>query len=61
MISTFTLTQKEQAAISLFKLEHKGHGPEFEYTFIPTGVGIKVCVKCKGCGKVKDVTDYNSW
>lgn len=60
-MSSFSLNQKEQASEALFKLDHKGHGPDFEYTFIPTGVGIKVRIKCKGCGKSKDITDYSTW
>lgn len=56
MYNTFQLNIKEQEAASLFKLEHKGHGPNFEYTFLPTKTGITVKIKCLGCGKIKNIT-----
>ena len=61
MCSVFRLNEVEEAASALFKLEHKGHAPSFQYIFQSTGIGVKVQIKCPGCGKVKDITDYNSW
>ena len=61
MCSVFRLNEVEEAASALFKLEHKGHAPSFQYIFQSAGIGVKVQIKCPGCGKVKDITDYNSW
>lgn len=61
MCSIFRLNEVEEAASALFKLEHKGHAPSFQYIFQITGTGVKVQIKCPGCGKIKDITDYNSW
>ena len=61
MCSIFRLNENEQNSASLFKLEHKGHAPSFQFIFQTTGIGVKVQIKCPGCGKVKDITDYKSW
>ena len=61
MCSTFKLNEKEQSSASWFKLEHKGHAPSFQFIFQSAGIGVKVQIKCPGCGKVKDITDYKSW
>ena len=61
MCSVFRLNENEQSSASLFKLEHKGHTPSFQFIFQSTGIGVKVQIKCPGCGKVKDITDYKSW
>ena len=61
MCSIFKLNEKEQSSASLFKLEHKGHAPSFQFIFQSAGIGVKVQIKCPGCGKVKDITDYKSW
>ena len=61
MCSVFRLNEVEEAASALFKLEHKGHAPSFQYIFQSAGIGVKVQIKCPSCGKVKDITDYNSW
>lgn len=60
-MNVFSLNQKEQASEALFKLNHKDHNSNFEYTFIPTAIGVKIRIKCKSCGKSKDITDYSSW
>jgi len=56
MYSYFQLNAKQQEAASLFKLEHKGHSPEFEHIFMPTKTGVIVKIKCPGCGKTKNIT-----
>jgi hypothetical protein len=61
MCSIFKLNENEQSSASLFKLEHKGHAPSFQFIFQSAGIGVKVQIKCPGCGKVKDITDYKSW
>lgn len=61
MCSVFRLNENEQSSASLFKLEHKGHAPSFQFIFQTTGIGVKVQIKCPGCGKIKDITDYKSW
>ncbi len=61
MCSAFRLNEDEQSSASLFKLEHKGHAPSFQFIFQSAGIGVKVQIKCPGCGKVKDITDYKSW
>lgn len=32
-------------------------GAKFAYTFIPTGLGLVIQVKCDVCGRVLDLTD----
>ena len=61
MCSVFRLNEVEEAASALFKLEHKGHAPSFQFIFQTTGIGVKVQINCPGWGKVKDITDYKSW
>lgn len=61
MYSTFQLNSNEQISESLFKKEHDKHSSTYEYTFIPTAIGVKVRIKCRSCGKSKDITDYSSW
>ena len=33
----------------------------FKYIFTPTGIGRSVDIVCPYCGKVKNITDVDSW
>lgn len=32
-----------------------------EVSFVPTGLGTLISVRCHGCGESKDITDIDSW
>jgi hypothetical protein len=36
-------------------------GGQFEYRFIPTGLGYLITIKCVCCNEISDITDYSSW
>jgi hypothetical protein len=61
MCGYFQLNAEEQASAALFKLEHKGHSPVFDYIFQPTGIGVIVKIRCPECKKEKDITNYKKW
>ncbi len=54
----------EVAAADAFTKKHrckKGSKRRHTYLLSPTGIGLKVVVRCDECQKTKDVTDYDSW
>ena len=36
-------------------------GGHINFIFVPTSIGDAVSVKCNICGKIKNITDYDSW
>jgi hypothetical protein len=61
---TFTLSPKEELALSEFKAKvykkHKKYG-SFTIMFTPTAIGNVVEVRSGLTGKTKDITDYSCW
>ena len=71
-MTSFTLTEQEEASAKRFITWHKRCRPNkisdempqyapFQYIFKPLGIGNAVAIKCPYCGKVKDITDIDSW
>jgi hypothetical protein len=68
MIKVFTMTEKEENSIELWKEVHdkkcklkKKNRPRFyTYCFTPTGIGTAIKIQCS-CGKGEDVTDVSTW
>lgn len=40
---------------------HGAIGGHISYTFIPTGIGNAVTIKCGDCDKEENITDYDCW
>lgn len=70
----FKLTEKESQAAEEFIEEHKNCckeklgkevfssiGGGFTYIITPVSLGLCVSIICNSCGKVKDITDSESW
>ena len=61
----FALSDRERERLDFFVNEHPyscGRGrDDFTLRFTSTGIGTRVVVKCKGCGKKEDVSEYESW
>lgn len=58
------LSEKENADAEHFHWKHrcKRKGTRnLELTAKPTGLGLRIDVKCLLCGKTKDISDYDSW
>ena len=64
---TFILNDKEEQNYKEFCKKHKNceftstTGGKISIEFIPTGLGDVKVVKCKSCGKEKDITDIECW
>ena len=67
---TFKITGTELDKINEFKKKHKEScvrkqnltlGEYWTYSFIPTGLGNVVSIKCNLCGEQEDVTDVDNW
>ena len=67
---TFKITGTELDKINEFKKKHKEScackqnltlGEYWTYSFIPTGLGSVVSIKCNLCGEEEDVTDVDNW
>lgn len=59
---TFELNQLESKRCKEFTQEHStcsggSMGEKFEVSFIPTGMGDCITIKCLSCGIKKDITD----
>lgn len=64
--SSFRLNDVETTSLNIWSANHQkscGRLRESTYTtmFTGTAIGMKSEVKCNKCGKVKDITDYESW
>lgn len=65
----FTLNEKESAKHNKFTKKHSKCNDRtdtigtshIETIFVATGLGYIISVKCKKCGKEKDITDYDMW
>lgn len=58
----FALSSEEHDQAELFAAEHRDcKSNSFTLKFTATGVGTKIVVKCKGCGKKKDISEYDRW
>lgn len=57
----FVLSEMETERYHKFSQEHRKCNALMEICIIPTGIGNIVSVKCKACGKIKDITDIDSW
>lgn len=56
------LTDKERKSLKKFKKKHFNDGHSAcSVIFTETGIGRKVEVRCNGCFKIKDISDYESW
>ena len=70
-MANFTLNEVEEKRANDFKQWHKRCRPKsndpyrqyapFKYIFTPTGIGSSVDIVCPYCGKVKNITDVDSW
>lgn len=58
---SFILSKKERERYEEFRKKHRECRSLVEVSFIPTGIGNIVKVKCNGCKKNKDITDVDSW
>ena len=59
---SYKLSKDEYKAYKDFKKHHKTCPGETQICFTPTaGIGIACAVRCNGCGKEQDITDYNAW
>ena len=67
---TFKITGAELNKVNEFKKKHKEScvckqnltlGEYWTYSFIPTGLGNVVSIKCNLCGEQEDVTDVDNW
>lgn len=59
---SYKLSTDEYKAYKDFKKQHKTCSGETQICFTPTaGIGIACSVRCTGCGKEQDITDYNAW
>lgn len=59
---SYKLSADEYKAYKDFKKHHKTCPGETQICFTPTaGIGIACEVRCAGCGKEQDITDYNAW
>ena len=65
--TTFSLNEVETERLRQFVSEHKKHarhlvfGELVKVSFVPSTMGTHSEVKCITCGKVEDITDYDSW
>jgi hypothetical protein len=57
----FRVSDVERKSIAAFVKKHHGPALDFTLRFTATGIGTKIVVKCQGCGKEADVSDYESW
>lgn len=58
------LNEAENKAADHFLWKHrckKGAQRKVALTCSPTGIGINIKAECLGCGRAKDITDYQSW
>ena len=66
MIS-FALQDKEEKSFRKFEKKHSkcsyrdAIGGKMAITFIPTGIGEVVIVKCQSCNKEENITDFSTW
>ena len=70
-MTNFTLNEVEEKRANDFKQWHKRCRPKsnnplkqyapFKYIFTPTGIGNGVDIVCPYCGKVKNITDVDTW
>ena len=71
---SINFTDSEYTASREFKKEHRdcckkifrkeyfsATGGAFTYIITPTGLGNIIKIKCNSCGKIKDITDEDSW
>lgn len=59
---SYKLSVDEYRAYKDFKKQHKTCSGETQVCFTPmAGIGIACAVRCTGCGKEQDITDYNAW
>lgn len=67
---TFTLEGKELENAEAFKKKHRESccskqnltlGEYWTYSFMPTGLGPAVSIKCNLCGEEENITDYDCW
>ena len=67
----FELSDKEYESAEAFKKEHRacteklpcatdGKYP-FTYSFTRGSIGSIVKIKCNGCGKEQNITDFDNW
>ena len=71
LMTEFKLKEVEEKRADDFKQWHKRCRPKphytlrqyapFKYIFTPTGIGSSVDIVCPYCGKVKNITDVDSW
>jgi hypothetical protein len=68
MARTFTLNDKQDRKVKKWFSEHdcnevakRARHRSLRYSFTPTGIGDSIVVKCTGCKKKLDVTEYESW
>lgn len=65
MNQVYSLNDVETASLVKFKTNTiksaKAKLSETAVTFIATGIGSNITVKCMKCGKAKDISDYGSW
>jgi len=67
---TFNISDKECESIENFKKKHREScvskqnltlGEYWTYSFLPTGLGSVVKIKCNLCVEEEDVTDVSNW
>lgn len=61
MVTEFILHEKEAQRAKEFIEKHSKCGCGLSYRFTLTPIGIGVDVECPNCGKIEDITDYDTW
>ena len=64
MATSYTMNEKEAEAAKRFWEKHRcarGAKRVQSVMFTETGIGMNIVARCDGCGKAKDVSDYDHW
>lgn len=66
-MANYKLSKVENKRANKFIKKHEKCKPndgvflQFKYIFTPTGIGIRVAIKCPYCNEEMDITDVECW